>query len=136
MNIAEIVQRGILTDIIDGRVKEGETAEQISKEIGAMLGDVMSHIEFVESGAPLKDWVRKITYKVSTRSPQVVVGRGGARTAIRSLADALDGSQNVRYMLRRTPGQSYLFVFRKDHWDEFYHEPPAKGENRRSAPKG
>jgi hypothetical protein len=118
VQIAEMVQRGILTDIVSNWAKQGATVVQIQKELRAMLSDLMSHIEFVQTGAAPLEACRKISYKVSVCSPQIVMGRGHASDTVRRVARELVEYPGCHCELRETEGQTYLFVFRSDQWAE------------------
>lgn len=133
LRIAEIVQRGILTELIATKEEEGVTPSQLSKEIELMLNDLMSHIEFVEARSPVKQAFQKICFKVSTRSPQIVMGRGEAQGVLQQLADAMDGSHSIRYVLRRDDRQTYILVMQKDQWEDVMGEgrPSHRSETRR-----
>jgi len=128
LQIAEIVQRGMLTDIISHFTKQGATVVQIRTEIRAMLSDLMSHIEFVQTGANPLETCRKISYKVSVCSPQIVMGRGHASDAVRWVASKLVEAPGCHCELHETEGQTYLFIFRSEQWAEISstHPTPPK----------
>ncbi|MCI4343479.1 MAG: hypothetical protein L3J92_05125 [Thermoplasmata archaeon] len=135
VQIAEIVQRGILTDIVSNLAKQGATVVQIRKELRTMLSDVVSHIEFVQTGAAPLEACRKISYKVSVSSPQIVMGRGHASDAVHRVARRLREYPGCHCELRETEGQTYLFVFRSDQWSELSKSQDNPHPPKRAGPR-
>jgi hypothetical protein len=116
VQIAEVVQRGILTDLVTHYAKEGATDQQLRAQIGTMLGDLMAHVEFIRTGDDPKEFCRKIAYKVSIRSPQIVMGRGRAVDALNRVARKIKEGTDCHVAIGSQDDQEYLFVFRTDQW--------------------
>jgi hypothetical protein len=116
VQIAEVVQRGILTDLVTHYAKAGATDQQLRSEIGTILADLMAHIEFIQTGQDPKAFCQKIAYKVSIRSPQIIMAKGHAVDALVRVARKITELTDCHVNVGSHDGQEYLFVFRADQW--------------------
>lgn len=116
LQIAELVQLGIVTSILAEFAKEGRTEAEIRAEVAEILDDVLGHFIFVQALDTVPGLKQRVRERLAFVSPQIALGTGEVRKIIRQLGDDLDASPTLRVVAGRDQHTSFLFVFSSEQW--------------------